>query len=207
MIYGINKKRFINYLLVLGLLPSFFLYFSQKQKLSEVKRVEKAFTSLEKDLELLERKQAFNKRVQNYYRSSDRFYLNKRLEPLMLLEEEKQNLKAAIQKTGFANSKAAEKRFEYLQSSANQISFTEESLNEEGSLKESHENLSKAVEVNISDLKKILCLVEGVDIVPYKAPQDRPQLIIKALSLNRKKNGDKSESFLLKMSVIKREFL
>lgn len=72
---------------------------------------------------------------------------------------------------------------------------------------ETSETLIHSVEVNPSDIQKILARIEGTKMGEYRPGPHRPQLVITEFKLDKKKVNDKNEVYLLNLKLIKREFL
>ncbi len=62
------------------------------------------------------------------------------------------------------------------------------------------------VEVNVSDLKKILTLIEGRKIGEFETGPQKPQLMILDFKLEKKNIRENNEVFDLNMKLLKREF-
>ena len=78
---------------------------------------------------------------------------------------------------------------------------------QEGLFREVEEKQKHPVEINEEDLKKIISVLEGVDISPYLSPEKHPQFIVKQFDLTKKTDEDSKEKvFILSMQLLKREF-
>ena len=132
------------------------------------------------------------------YANDDPQFLTNQLEKLPLLVKEKETL-LALSSTSILPQK--EKRREFLES--NHLSFTEEKIWTSSNIKETEVAQEKRVEIDGEDLKKILSLIEGVDLPPFSPPKGRPQLIITDFQLEKMKD---SNHFKLLIRLLKREF-
>lgn len=95
---------------------------------------------------------------------------------------------------------------DFLRSNKNKLAFAEGMIVQEGRFKEVEEKQKHPIEINEDDLKKILSVLEGVDISPYLCPEKHPQCIIKQFELTKKTHQDiKEKVFILSMQLLKRE--
>lgn len=207
MLENIPVSRAVAYLIGLGLLPLLFvifLFFSEKSRIEELNNT---IGMIQDQAFLKEKKQAQNLAVRQHFRDADHFYIDKYLETLVFLEPEIDTLQKIVKDKNFADDERIKKRLEFLTSQSNSLIFSEGSVQSFPLFQETTETLVHPVEVNASDVQKILARIEGVDIGEFKPGPNRPQLVIIELKLDKKKVNDSSEVFLLNLKLIKREFL
>lgn len=207
MLSTIPKMRLLVYSMLAGLLPFVFVlasYWSEKSSLDDLQT---NMQDMQQTALLRERKQATNMAVRNAYRDADHFYIDKYVETLTFLEPEIENLQKLVNNKNFAGDESVKKRLELLNGSGNSLVFTEGVVQSSPQFQEVTETLVHPVEVNTSDLEKILARVEGVPIGAHAPGPNRPQLIILDFKLDRKNVTEKSEVFLLNIKLLKREFL
>lgn len=96
---------------------------------------------------------------------------------------------------------------EFLTSEGNSLVFSEGVVQTFPLFQETTETLVHPVEVNATDIQKILARIEGLKIHEFSSGPHRPQLLITDFKLDKKKVNDKSEVYLLNLKLIKREFL
>ncbi len=199
-------KRALIYLLFLGMLPllGVGMYFITSE--SELQALADNLQSLQRQALLREKKQATNTAVRNHYRDSDHFYIDKHLETLTFLEPELESLQKVVTHRNFVEDTVVRKRLEYL-TSGNTLMFSEGAVQSLDGVQETTESLVHSVEVNSNDIKKILAMIEGVEIGTFHPSPNRPQLLIIDFKLEKKKISDKNEVFGLDMKLLKREFL
>lgn len=207
MFQKVPFQRALFYAMLLCLFPFFFVamhFYSKKRVLS----------SLEYKLEQVqhlalvqEKRQATNMTVINHYRDADHFYIDKHLETLTFLEPEVEALQKIVSHKNFPDDETIKKRLEFLTGPGNALRFSEGVVQTFPQFQETTETLTHPVEINISDLQKILARVEGIEIGPFKPALNRPQLIILDFKLEKKKSSDKNEVFSLNMKLLKREYL
>jgi hypothetical protein len=153
---------------------------------------------------LSEAQQRDSSLLEGFYRPSPR-YLGEQIETLRFLGPEMKKLEA-LQKE-HPDTELLATRLRALKSPANQLLFAEEEVRATDRFREIEERQERPVEMNEEDLKRLLCLIEGVTIWPYGAKEGRPLLIIKDLKLSKKDLLAKEKSFVISMDLIKREAL
>lgn len=207
MFKQIPLQRAILYVILLGTLPFlfvFFLFYSEKNHLDDIQ----ASIEMIKDQAFVkEKKQAVNHAVRQHFRDSDHFYIDKYLETLVFLEPEIDSLQKITNDKNFADDDRIKKRLEFLTSPSNSLVFSEGAVQSFPLFQETTETLVHPVEINASDLQKILSRIEGMTINSSEPSPNRPQLVITECKIDKKKIADKNEVFLLNLKLIKREFL
>jgi hypothetical protein len=204
---NIPINRAITYLLCLTCLPLIgviFLFFSQK---SELETLYQTIEQIEQQAFLKEKKQALNVAVRHHFREADHFYIDKHLETLVFLEPEIEFLQRLVSDQNFADDDRIKKRLEFLTSSSNSLIFSEGVVQSSPQFQETIETLVHPVEVNSSDIQKILARIEGISIAEHTPGAYRPQLLITEFKLDKKHINDKNEVFSLNLKLVKREFL
>jgi hypothetical protein len=207
MFSQIPLQRALLYMAFLGLLPLFIvglLFFSQKRELE----------SLEHQMEMVhhqafvkEKKQALNLAVRQHFRNADHFYIDKYLETLVFLEPEIEMLQKIVSNKNFTDDDRIKRRLEHLTSQNNSLVFSEGVVQSFPLFQETVETLVHPVEVNVTDLQKILSRIEGIEIDSFTPGPNPPQLLITEFKLDKKKISDKNEVFQLNLKLLKREFL
>lgn len=136
-------------------------------------------------------------------KTADRSYLDKHVEPLVLLEPETRRIQAFLSHQKENHSLA--RRLEFLKSGKNRIALVEEKRRAAQQLQEVEEKLQHPIELNEEDLKKLLVLIEGVTINPYSPVQGRPQIIFKEFDLVKQMASSEEEIYMIDFKLIKRE--
>ena len=204
---AIPHNRLVLYLICTGIFPLLFavaLFFSEKIALQEL---HENLETIQYNALIKEKKQAANMAVRQHFRDADHFYIDKNLETLVFLEPEIEQLQHIVKDKNFANNEAVKNRLEFLTSQSNTLVFSEGIVQTFPLFQETAETLVHPVEVDPSDIQKILAKVEGIKIGNYSPGPHRPQLTITDFKLNKKKVTESNEVFLLDMKLIKREFL
>lgn len=207
MFKNIPKTRLLLYGMLAGLLPFIFVLIGYYSEKSDVENLHSAIEDMQQTALTRERKQATNMSIRNHYKDADHFYIDKHIETLTFLEPEVESLQKLVSNKNFAGDELAKKRLEQLTGTANTMVFSEGIVQSTPTFQEVTETLVHPVEVNTSDLQKILARIDGVPIGPYTPGPNRPQLIILDFKLDRKNVTDKSEVFTLNLKLLKREFL
>jgi len=203
---NIPLNRLLIYLVTLGVLPILLLFFFFFGKVDELDDVENSIQNLKLFAFEKEKKQSVNKAVRSHFSEADHFYIDKNLENLRFLLPEIENLEEIIRNPHFTEDEGVRKRLEFLTSPQNKLRFTESGVQSTAYFQEVIETLAHPVEVNSTDLKQILSLVEGIEIDTYKPLEGRPQLIILDFKLDKKSGGQNNDVFELNMKLLKREF-
>lgn len=207
MFNQIPPLRLLAYIFILGLLPvagSALFFFSSTRTLAlEEERIEE----IRYRLLLHEQKLAGNRAVMAHYRDADHFYIDKHLETVTLLEPEIESLIKVTEHKNYTGDETIQKRLEQLTGKENSIVFAEGVVQSHKLYQETTETLAHPVEVNVEDIKKLVALIEGVPIGSYKPAENRPQLMILDLKLEKKNRADNNQTYLLNLKLLKREFL
>lgn len=167
---------------------------------------------LEKEMERVQTKMTLfqeNQKKESFLLSSlknpDPQYLDKHIETLTFLLPEIKKLETIL----FENQEEEQisKRLQFLKDEGNRLRFSEEQIRSNELFREIEEQQQHPIELNEEDLKKLLCLIEGVTIWPYGPKEGRPQLIIKDFKLTKKAISSHEKVFVISMQFIKRENL
>lgn len=192
-------NRLIIYIVILGLIPSALAicYFYQQKK--EWDQISEKILSIHEMSETKIRKQYQNILVRNVYSESDPNYFDNQLESLSFLKKEREALEHLLQSPAFTGNEAAEKRYAFITSLTNRLSFMQGSPQSSDGIHESICMLSHPIEIDGNDLKEILNRIEG-------NRKGKPQLIITELKLNKKTHMNGNEVYELNLKLKKREF-
>jgi hypothetical protein len=207
MFENISKTRLMIYGMLAGLLPFLLVlihFFYEKGSVNDMRNNVEEMQQLAL---VREKKQALNMAVRNHFRDADHFYIDKYLETLTFLEPEVESIQKLISNKNFVGDDAVKKRLELLTGPGNSMAFSEGVVQASPTLHEVVETLVHPVEVNVSDLQKILSRIDGIDIASHKPGPNRPQLIILDFRIDRKSITEKNEVFQLNLKLLKREFL
>lgn len=200
----LQKRRVIFTFYLLWLLPLAMLIFAIKEKSQSLDELssEVKFMRIraERTLEMQKDRNAFFKK----YGQADRYYLDHVLEVATFLKPEVEALELVYGHPAFESCETVKKRLNFLTKGKNRLIFSEENRQFKNNIEELNLLQKRPIEINTEDLKHLLSLVEGVSIGEYQPSHMSPQLIIRRLTLRRKKLAER-ETFLLEMHLIKRE--
>lgn len=201
----ISPTRLFVYLILIGLLPFFFTLFFHNAKASRLDTLLERVEDLKERAILKEKRQETNKAIIENYRNADRFYIDKNIESISLLQPEIEVLEKIAKQSNFVENEAVTSRLEQLKTQ-NSIRFSEGVVQTYPLFSETAETLVKPVEVDSKDLQNILSKIEGTNIGPYTKGDSPPQLIISELKLEKKNTNAENEVYQLQLKLIKREF-
>jgi hypothetical protein len=191
---------------LLALAPIVFGYLYYSSAVNDVDQLKSSIESLKTLADKTDRKQSQNRAAREKYKEADRLYIDKNVESLKFLEPEAKSLEELVNNKTFAGDEMVKRRLEFLTGSENKILMTEGTITTYPYFQEVISTLSKSVEVNLQDIKKVLSVIEGVEIPPYKIIPNRPQMIILDFKIDRKET-EKNEVYILNMKLLKREYL
>lgn len=207
MFSSIPQKRLLLYLMLAGLVPIAFAWLTLSSQLDSAAELENSLLRIQSQAYSLESKQSTNMAVRQHYRDADHFYIDKNLESLTLLEPEIESLRNMTTNPNFNDDENIKRRLETLSGPGNRLSFAEGVVQSSPVFQEVTETVVHSVEINVNDLRHILCLVEGIAIGNCTPPPNRPQLIVLDFKIDKKNVTEKNETYLLNLKLLKREFL
>lgn len=200
----IPQNRLIIYLLLLGFLPVVFALWWNHAQTKELNFLRISIGETENAALLQESKQMVNLSVIENFRNGDRFYIDKNIEPIPLLQPELEVLKNISKQSNFIENESVKNRLDFLQSK-NKIKFAEGSVQTYPLFSETLETLDQPIQVNVDDLTHILSMIEGVPIDTHTPITNPPQLIITDFKIEKKEDSG-NETYLLNLKLLKREF-
>lgn len=138
-------------------------------------------------------------------KNPDPHYLDKQLETLTFLLPEIKKLETL--QTDLPDDEQIAKRVQFLKEGGNRLLFSEEQIRSHESFRETEEKQQHIIEINEEDLKKLLCLIEGVTIWPYGPKEGRPQLIVTDFKLQKMERSISGQEkvYAVSMQLLKRE--
>jgi len=177
-------------------------FFFQLQDLNEIEQEMERIHVRESLAQEVKRKESA---LMTSLKHPDPNYLEKNIETLSFLLSEVKKIEA-LQSENFEDERTA-KRMQFLKEGGNRLVFSEEQVRTNDTFREIEEKQQHPVEMNEEDLKKLLCLIEGITIWPYGPKEGRPQLIIKDFKLTKKEISPQEKVFVVSVQLIKRENL
>lgn len=198
-------SRLILYAFILGLLPivgALWYFQSQSKAIANLTET----LQLTREMALLhEEKQKFNLGVIENFKKADRFFIDKQVEPIRLLEPEIDALQKIAKQNNFVENENVKARLDLLQNT-NSLKFAEGVVQSYPLFTETTETLVQPVQVNLDDLESILSKIEGVPFGTIEPPTNRPQLIITDFKIEKKNIDKDNEVYFLNIKILKREF-
>lgn len=190
-----------------GIIPVIIAWLSFSSTLERIRQVEWRIWSIQEQAYSRERKQSANVAVLNHFAHADHFYIDKNLETMSFLDPELESMRKIQGDPNYPDDENIKKRIDSLTGTNNMMVFTEGVVQSTPLFQEVTETLVHPVEVDVDDLRKILCRTEGVSIGECVPSQDRPQLIILDFKLERKNISENNDVYQLNLKLLKREFL
>jgi hypothetical protein len=146
------------------------------------------------------RKELFLKR----YSMANPYFLDQHIESFPLLQKERQKLESLLYHPAFPESQPIKNRLAQL--AENRLAFKEERIEASSQMKEVEEKQRHPVQMDESDIKQILSLIEDVPVENYLPAAGCPQILIKELLLKKHETQFHTEVSEVEMDLIKREF-
>ncbi len=203
---NIPQSRMILYFMIAGMLPVFFALFQFISEKSSVDELKNFIELVEVQALNREQKQAQNMAVRENFKEADHFYIDKYLESLDFLQPEADSLNILVNNKYFAGDEMVRKRLDFLTGEGNTFLFTESNVQNYPFFQETTATLVHPVEINLSDLKNILTLIEGEPIGSFEPGPNRPQLIVLDFKLDKKEPTPNNHVFVLNLKLLKREY-
>ncbi len=193
-------SRQLLYLVLLGLLPLFYLGWHHLQTQKEWDFVHYRLIYIDNLVKSQTAKQALNVALREIHAEPDPFYLEHQLEALPLLGKECQAIEELMNAPQYTGNEAAEKRLAFIQGGNNRLIFRDAAPQSKNGLQETLYTLTQPVEVDGENLKTILSLLED-----HKSNQ--PLLLITDFQLKRKEHVGGNQNFELTLNLLKKEFV
>lgn len=201
---SLPQNRVLLYIFIFSLFPLALALFRHTSQVGQLNELEAKVNYLQQAAIQRERKQASNLNTRLFFQGADRFYIDKQVESLPLLENESESLIKLANRKEIAEDPRINRRLSTLNN--NTLIFSEGMVQTFPFFNEIPEALAHSVEVDLNDLKKILAKIEGVKIGAFEPGPHRPQLIITDFRLDRKTAPEESDLYNLNLKLIKREY-
>lgn len=195
------EPKIILILMLSGFFCSVLLAVFFYQKWHEYEELEQTIAELQYKKQVSERAEIRKTKYYAQIEKSDRFYIQNQLEPFFPLSSEIKEIEnlLAYQKEDLS----LQNRLQYLKNASNRLRFEEKKSEKFENIEEVELHQISKIEVDLNDIKQLLCLVEGVSIGPFASRSDKPQIIIKEFVLERK-GIDEKQLYNLEMDLIQR---
>lgn len=201
----LSPSRLFLYLILLNALVFAYVFWHDHSENAQINEVQRRMIRLEQDSQTRNRKRSDNNRVRAYYADADRFYLEKQVQSMPLLRDQRQELEKLLQVKSIAEDPRITRRLAALKE--NRMVFSEGMVQSYPFFNEIPESLSQPVEVDIEDVRELLAKLEGVHLGPYTPGERRPQMLITEFRLDRKSLSQNENSYMLNLKLLKREYL
>ncbi|HEY2810155.1 MAG TPA: hypothetical protein VGJ00_02035 [Rhabdochlamydiaceae bacterium] len=201
----ISLPHLFGYWVLLCLSPLPVLYFLMRysSSLEHLKQLDERIEAIHIRKEQTDSLKKREHSLLSSFSDSDPFYIDKYLETLTFLESESKKMES-LASEGLIDESLLN-RLQFLKSSSNRLLFSEEKMRHKENMREVFENQQHPVEINEEDLKKLLCLIEGVTIWPYGPREGRPQLIVQDIQFTKKRYSPQDHVYSVTLNLIKRE--
>lgn len=204
-----KEKQLTILIFLLLLVTPFFVWYLTSLSLAQKEYYASNISESCITIQKLANEQEQNRTIIGKFQNKDPLYLQKQIEPLLLLQKEAKELESDPIFNSLPVTKDQKNRMVFLSSSENRFSFVEGKVLQNQMMRETIESQNKAVELDQKDLEKILILLEGSNIPQDSLTQQilekRPLLLTESAELERKKKGER-EVWLFKTKLIKRTF-
>jgi hypothetical protein len=174
------------------------------QRSEELQELENRFASAARKEKLAMERKARKERFLTRYSRSNPYFLDQQIESFPLLSNERTKLQSLLVHPAFPESQAIKNRLASLND--NRLAFSEEKIEVSSQMKEVEEKQRHPVQMDESDIKQILALIEDVPIDIYLPASGSPQILIKELRLKKQETPLHTEVFEVEMDLLKREF-
>lgn len=195
------------YFLLILLTPILFAFAYFLVESSDLSHLEEAFANSCKRgksaLEKKKEKEYFTKR----YSQGNPYFLDEKIESLSFLQSEQKELESWLKHPALVEKKLIESRLDFLKNGSNRLSFAEEAIRSSSTMKEVEEKQRRRVEMDETDLKQLLSLMEDLPMDTSSEISTRPQIVITDFQIHEKKTPLKTNVFEVEMQFIKREFI
>ncbi|MBU6382743.1 MAG: hypothetical protein KGQ49_01790 [Verrucomicrobia bacterium] len=174
------------------------------QESSKMQDLEERFASAAKKERLAMDRRDRKERFIHRYSQSNPYFLDQNIESFRPLQAEKRNLESLLHHPAFPDATAISDRLHFIEENA--LMFQEEKIETSKEMKETQEHMRHPVQMDESDLKQILALIEDVPIENNSPAAYAPQLLITDFHLKKLETPLHTEVFEVRMDLIKREF-
>lgn len=199
-----SKITPLSFTLLLSFFPIgtlFYLMMLHLDLLTLEEAFEKSFTRAKSAIEKKERALQFVE----CHSDIDPFFLDKKIESLDLLEEEKKKVLTLLEHPAIADKESLQRHLLFLEK--NRFHFFEENLESYKNIKEVEEKQRVSVIVDENDLAKFCSLVEMVAVGDHLPLEKAPQLLFTHFHMEKVKGFFHNEHFQLQTQLLKREWL
>lgn len=189
-----DHKILFYFLFLLFFTICIYVFFQIQKQNRLIKRAEKIFTLAEKSKNFRKRNRFF---ISLY--EDKKTFLQDRIENLVFKQKEIKDIETKL-KIPFLNNRKYLKRLKFLKEK-NKIFFTEKILYKNSFLQETQKIFQGKLEIEDEDIKRILSLIEKVDIDNFSSVPS-PFYMVKNIEISNSKKG----LFIKNLTLVERRF-
>ncbi len=182
------------------ILAGFFL----SREASRLQTLKERFAAAARKEQLAMERKHRKERFIHRYSHTNPYFLDQVIESLPLLQAEREKIDSLLNHPAFPESTPLKERLSFIRE--NRLAFREEKIETSKEMKEIQEVQQHPVQMDETDLKQILALVEDIPIEGNFPKTNAPQLLIKDFRLKKLETPLYTEVFEVEMDLIKREF-
>ena len=195
---------FASYAIALSLVPFFFLVIFGLYMSNRAEEMGVQMKRLETKARFLARVQKQRNHFFREFGASDNDFLANYIETETLLSEDIRLLRKIQRVKEYENYEPIYERLSFLTGEKNTMAFELVDSHSADFYREKSWKLLSPVEMNCTDIKKILALIEGVKIDNYLPNPLRPQLVITTFDLSLKPQDNNNKVFSVDMEILQR---
>lgn len=188
-------------LLCLPILTACFFVYLQNEETNEL---EALYFRAKKKEKMALIKKGKKERFLARYSQSNPYFIDEQIESLSLLQKEKERLHSLLNHPAFPESTSFKERLKCIDK--NKLLFTEGEIRTSKTVKEVEEKQRYCVEMDETDLKRVLSVLEDIPIDPFYPPEHTPQILIQDFQLKVQNIPLQPQNFEVEISLLKREF-
>jgi len=140
------------------------------------------------------------------YSDANPYFLNQQIESLLFLQNEKKQIESLLRHPALPRKEALEERLAFLNRGENRLVFAEENIRSNERINETEEKQRHPVQMEETDLQKLLAILEDLPIGSYSPIDGCPQILIRDFKMKKIKTPLQREVLEIEMDLIKREF-
>lgn len=170
----------------------------------EVEKLERRFSQAARKEKVANERKLRKEKFTARYSQAAPYFLDQQIESLDLLCAEREKLESLLHHPAFPESAEIKRRLDHIKK--NKLSFAEEHIRKTSRMKEVEEKQRYPVQMDETDLKKVLSRLEDATVDSFTPPDHPPQILIRDFEMKKQMTSLQSEVFEVEMALIKREF-
>lgn len=198
------SPKFLPYFSCLFLLPciaSFCFLYTKQQKIAYL---EEKVLFIQNKIEKKKQTRLQEEKILSQIQKANTNYLQDHLSSLSFLLPEQQKWKMFL--AGLGSSPEIKEKFAFLENMDNNLLFLENTFQKTPLFEEKEFTQQKSIKLNQEDLKKLLSLIEGIEIGSYHPIKESPQILITSFSLDKTAFSEMQEDiYTVQMQILTRQ--